>query len=579
MSGDLGYLRRLWPHLKGDRWLYGLALAFAPLTAAMVVAQPYLLKSAIDDGITGGDLAAIRSVALVYLGVVVLEFLAQAAYTLFITYASTRTIARLRATVYAHTMGLAQSTFDREPTGKLLTRATSDVDALGETLSAGAFTLVVDVLLVIGILVAMFSLDPWLTLIVLLSAPLLAFGVDRVRRVLRRLYGQVRTSLSSLNAFTAERLNGLEVVQLYRDEARTLGEYDARLTRYRDATIRTNIWDALLYASMDGMRSITLALMLYYGSGGLFDGAVTAGLLAAFIEYVSRLYQPIQEFSSKVAILQRAASALEKIFGLLDMDDHITAGSTELDAPVGHIVVKDLRFAYRGGHDVLRGVDLEVLPGEVVAIVGRTGSGKTTLGKLLLRMYDGYSGSITVDGHELSSLSPRSVRRAIGTVRQDVQLFPGDVRFNLALGRELGDEALHAAIGRAHATAAVANLGGLDGRVEHQGANLSVGEAQLLSFARTMAHDPPIVVLDEATASVDSLTEAKVQAATREVLDDKTVIVIAHRLSTVMSADRIAVMSDGVVAESGTHDELVAAGGMYARLVAEDLASREPEPA
>lgn len=571
-QGDVRLLARVVPMARPDAWLYALAFLCAPATAALVVLQPYLLKLAIDDYMIPGDIEGLRRLAFGYLAAVVIAFAAQAMYTLLLSYASVRTITRVRTRVYEHTLSMAQNTFDVEPTGKLLTRATSDVEALGETLTAGAITLVIDVLLVLGILAAMVALDWRLTLIMVLVAPVIVVVLDRVRRVLRRLYLRVRTALSNLNAFTAERLHGLEVVQLYADETRTLAQYDERLIDYRDAAIRTNVWDAFLYAAMDGLRVITMALVLWYGGASVFEGAMTAGLLAAFLDYVSRLYRPIQEFSSKVAILQRAASALQKIFGLLDHADRITPGDVELKGFEGRLVMRDVRFRYRDGPEVLRGVDLQVNPGETVAVVGRTGSGKTTIAKLLVRLYDGYEGSITVDGEELRRVTPTSVRRAVGMVRQDVQLFPGDVRFNLTLGREVDDAALNTAVDRVHAMGAVERLGGLDGRVETGGTNLSAGEAQLLAFARTMVHDPPFVILDEATASVDSLTEARLQAATDEVLSRRTVLVIAHRLSTIVRADRIVVMDAGQVVEVGTHPELLALGGVYARLFEADLA-------
>ena len=259
--------------------------------------------------------------------------------------------------------------------------------------------------------------------------------------------------------------------------------------------------------------------------------------------------------------------AFEHLFGLLDHDESIEFGDQTLDRDLEEIRLEDVHFAYsEDGPDVLKGVSLVLRPGEVVALVGRTGSGKSTVGKILTRMYAGYRGSITVNGTELRDLDRSTARGTIGTVAQDVQLFPGDVRFNLALGSDRSDASLQDAVDVVHAQAAVARLGGLDGRVEHGGRNLSVGEAQLLSFARTMAHDPPVVILDEATASVDSMTEALIQQATQAILERKTVLVVAHRLSTVMNADRILVMDSGHIVESGTHSQLMEAGGAYAGL-------------
>lgn len=563
---DWTLARKLAPYLRPDALPYVLAFVLAPLSAVLTVVQPLLLKTVIDDYVVPGNLDGLKTAALLYLAAVVAAFATEASYTVALSHAASRTISRLRDRIYAHSLSLSQSFFDRVPTGRLLTRATSDVDALGETLTAGAITIVLDVLLVVGILIGMFALDAKLTLVLLLVGPPLAVAIELIRRKLRGLYNLVRTSLADLNAYLAERLNGVQVVQLYADEERALAGFDRRLYRYRDATVATNIWDALMYALVDGLASVTMALMLWYGSGGILEGVATAGLLAAFIDYIGKLFQPIREFSAKVAIIQRATSALEKIFGLLDHREHIPDGTEDLDGELESVVLEDVSFAYGDGPDVLRGVSLEVRPGEVVALVGRTGSGKSTLGKLLIRAYAGYRGSIRVNGRELSQLRRDAVRGMIGMVHQDVVLFPGDVRFNVALGADIPDEKLEEAIRIVHAERAIERLGGLDGRVEHGGRNLSVGEGQLLAFARTMAHDPPMVILDEATASVDTLTEAAIQKATEAVLARKTVLVIAHRLSTIVHADRIVVMDAGRVVEVGTHAELLQCGGRYAEL-------------
>ena len=431
----------------------------------------------------------------------------------------------------------------------------------------GAITIVLDVMLVLGIAGLMFNLNWYLALLMLLTAPPLVVAVNITRKRLRTLFQQVRTSLSHLTAFTAERLNGLTIVQLYRDEDRALTEYDKRLANYRSATVKTNIYDAALYACLDALKTITIAGLLWFGAKEISTGVFTVGLLAAFIDCVSRLYRPIQEFSAKVATIQRAGSALEKIFGLLDVQETIPEGRGEPAPLRGEICFRDVRFAYNeDSPEVIGGISFTLKPGNVLALVGRTGSGKSTIGKLLTRAYAGYTGSITLDGVELRDLPIDYVRSTIGSVRQDVQMFPGDVRLNTSLGANIDDQTLLDAIDVANATKIIERLGGLDATIAHRAANLSVGEAQLLSFARTIAINPPIVVLDEATASVDSITEASIQSATEHLLREKTVLVIAHRLSTVRHADLILHLRAGKIIESGTHDELIAAKGSYAAL-------------
>jgi ATP-binding cassette subfamily B protein len=322
-----------------------------------------------------------------------------------------------------------------------------------------------------------------------------------------------------------------------------------------------------MFAMVDAVTSITMAMMLAYAvSDRLHGTVVTAGLLAAFIDYVQRLFTPIRELSNKLAILQRAATSVDKLGALLRLDVRVAEGTRELPPVCGDVVLEDVRFAYGDGPDVLGGVSLTVRPGEVVALVGRTGSGKTTIGKVLQRLYDGYRGSIRVDGVELSEVRLATLRKRISCVQQDVVLFPATVRFNLTLGEDLPDERLLQALDLAQARPVVDRLGGLDGRIESHGRNLSVGEAQLLAFARVLARDAPLVILDEATASVDSLTEARIQAATRALLERRTVLVVAHRLSTVTNADRIVVLDAGRVLECGSHAELLAREGSYASL-------------
>ena len=361
---DWSMLGTLWGFARPHRLLFLLAVLSAPLSTMLVVLQPIVLQRAIDEYIIVGDQAGIITMALMYLGIVLGAFVFEAAYTLFISYGAMKTIADVRTRVYSHSLRLPQSTFDRQPTGKLLTRSTSDVEALGETLTAGAVTIVLDVLVVLGVVIGMFTMNSGLTMVLLLVVPVLAVVVNTLRKILRGLYLHVRTSLATLNAYMAERLTGVEVVQLYRDEERTMAAFEDRLLDYRDTTIRTNIWDALLFAVVDGLSSVTMALMLWYGANGIFEGALTAGVLAAFIDYVAKLFGPIQQFSQKVAVIQRAMSALDKITGLLDEPtfERVTNRQLPRDLEVG-LELSDVRFAYSDTNpDVLHGVVCPLSP-------------------------------------------------------------------------------------------------------------------------------------------------------------------------------------------------------------------------
>jgi ATP-binding cassette subfamily B protein len=567
--------RALWPYLRADRARFVAALVLTPVVAGLGLVQPLLLKSALDEHIVAGRGEGLWIVAGSFLAVVVLTYVFEAAYTLLLATAAENSILRLREALFRHTLGLSQRFFERQPTGQLMTRATSDVDALNEALTAGSISILLDVLVMGGTLAAMFALDVRLALLLLVVGLPLAGVIEVFRRRMRVLFARVRDALAAMNAFLAERLAGIEVLQLYGQEERAAARMRALDVTHRDANVENNYYDASLYAIIDGLASVCVALMLGYGAtrvGMVGADAVSVGLVVAFVDYVDRLFRPLREFSGKITFLQRAVAALDKIFWLLGVNERITAGDASPTQATGRLSLKDVRFRYRAdGPWVLGGVSLEVQPGEVVAVVGRTGSGKSTLVRLIARVHDGYEGSITLDGTELSRIAPASIRKVIGSVRQEVQLFSDTLRFNVTLGDPALDparveEAL--SLSNAHAIAA-RHADGLDHRVRDRGANLSAGEAQILALARTLARDPAIVVLDEATASVDPVTEQLLQQAIERVFARKTCLVIAHRLSTVIHADRIVVLDAGCVVEQGTHAELLARGGAYASLYAE----------
>ncbi len=566
--------KKLWPYAREDAWLFGLPLLLTPLAMALALLEPWLLKVAIDDHITPGRLEGLGTLALAYLAAVVLSYGSHALYQLALAIAGGRTIRRLRQAIFAHLLCLRPAFFDRRPAGALLTRATSDVESLGDALTHGVVTIVLDMMMVVGVLAAMLWLDWRLALVLCAVGPPLAIVLSVCRRALRNYYLRIRETLSTVNAFLAERLNGVRVVQLFNHQAPAHARFVSLNQDYRDAAVRSNVFDAFMYAAVDGTASICVALMLWYATTDWVGGAISAGLLVAFVEYLDKLFKPLREFSGKVAIIQRAVAALVKIFGLLDHQEQVVPGEKPRSPLIGRFEVEDLVFRYRAENDdVLRGVSFQVNPGEVVALVGPTGCGKTTVARLLTRAYDGYKGHIRLDGHELSELDIHEIRSTVSMVYQDVHLYPDTIRFNVDLGNPaVGDEQRAEAAALVHVQPFIDELSdGWEHRLRERGSNLSVGQGQLLTFARTLAHSPKVVILDEATASVDSVTEALIQGAIANILSRKTVIVIAHRLSTVTAADRILVMDAGRIVERGTHQQLLDQGGRYANLVRSGL--------
>jgi ATP-binding cassette subfamily B multidrug efflux pump len=589
MIHDLKLLGRMWPHARPDAWVFIYALVVTPAIAALSLAQPWFIKQVIDENIVPGDPEGLGRLALLYFAAVAGSYLIEATYTLAIAWGGQRMILRMRSSLFRHALSLKQTFFDRQPAGKLLTRLTSDLDSLGDALGAGVVTILLDLIMIIGTATAMFWLNWKLTIVMMVLTPLLLGLIELLRRKLKQLYLETRESLAMINAFLAERIDGVQVLQLFGAEEKTKTRFEKRNRRFRDLTSLSNVYDSLMYAVVDGASSIFVAVILAYGAGvltsfmgfNLFDGStLTAGLLVAFIDYLGRLFRPLRDASGKIAVIQRAVASLQKIDELFGTAEPAAKGDISAPEIKGHVVIKDLYFRYVEDHaDVLKGIDLEVKPGEVVAIVGATGSGKTTLGRLLDKSYQGYRGKILLDGMDLSRMDVGDLRRQVCAVRQDIQLFSETLAFNVDLGNpNITEEDRQTSASLVLASEVVSRVG-WDHVLQERGVDLSVGEGQLVTFARTMAHDPQLVIMDEATASVDSLTEKKIQEAIAVIISRKTAIVIAHRLSTIRQADRIIVMDAGRIVEQGTHEELLAGGGAYAALLDASMSSTESSAA
>ena len=572
---DWRLLQRYWPFVRPElSWLW-LGLLAVPVMSVGGLVQPWLIKEAIDGPITselqGRSYAGpwtIGLIAAVFLTAVIAEYGFRGLQLYALQRAGYASLTRLRRGVFAHVLRQSAKFFDKRATGSLLSRTTNDVEALGEVLTFGIVGIVGDIVDILAIFAAMVILDVELTGLTLLVAPAIVLLVNFFRRQLRKHSTEIRRSMAEASGAFQEALAGAKVVQLHGRRAITVAEYKALNYKYLKAYQLSNWYDASLYAVMDGVASLSIALLIWFGGGRAVQGAVTVGLLVAFIQYIQRVFVPIRELSGKVATIERAMAALERIVGLLDIDESLPQGSHAPTTVAGAIGFANVDFSYDGKTPVLRGVTLQVPAGKVLALVGPTGSGKTTVAKLLTRAYAGPTGAIQLDNVAVEQWDLQALRRSIGVVQQDVVLFAGTLGENVDLGRGLSAQVLRTALEDACLGDVLARIGGLDAPVGEGGGSLSAGERQLLSIARILAANPAVVVLDEATASIDTLTEQRVQAAIERVLVGRTALVVAHRLSTVRRADQIAVLRQGEVVECGDHDTLLAAGGLYAQLVA-----------
>lgn len=572
----LKLLARLWPFVKPDKYVFLIAALLSPMGALLALSQPYLIKLIIDDHIVVGVVEGLSQILLVYMGLLIFDYLIGASFSGLIAWGGQRTLVRLREFLYQRVLSLPQKFFDKRPAGVLLTRLTNDIESLGEAIGSGVVTIGLDVLMIVGSLTMMIALDWELTVILAVLSPIMLVAIEIIRRQLRTYFMRIRDAISAVNGHLAEQIDGVEILQLFSAEERSTKKFLKLNSEFRNACTRSNIFDALMFAFVDGLGSVFIAVLLWYGSGVIAQSGLpvpeieprSAGLMVAFIDYLNRLLMPIRDLSSKVAIIQRALAALTKVFGLVDSCEPLDKSGIEMKEVKGQIEIKNLAFRYKdNGEDILKGISFDVNPGEVVAIVGSSGSGKTTITRILDKAYMGYKGSILLDGKELSTIAVNDLRRHIISVRQDIQVFSNTIKFNIQMENpQITQQDCDSSIQTTYAEKFVNRLG-WDHILKEKGADLSVGESQLLTFARTMAHSPSIIILDEATASVDSITESLIQKAIAHILEDKTVIVIAHRLSTIQQADKILVLEDGQIIESGKHEDLLQLGQRYAELV------------
>ena len=561
----LGYLKRYKLQILA-------ALGLIILSAASSQVGPRLTQIAVDDYILKSDLGGLQWILLAFFASIVIEYLSSYGQTIITEMTGQHVMRDMRRQIFVHLQRLPMRFFDQTRVGRLMTRTTNDVEALNEFFTDGVVSVFLDLFTLVAIVLFMASMDPWLTLVGCSVIPILFVATFYLQGLAMKAYRELVLRRARLNAYLQENITGMEVVQLFSRQERNKREFDREHLPYRNAQDQEIHYYAIFFPFTEFVSTLGMGLILWYGAGSVLQERIDIGVLIAFLQYIPRFFRPIMDINDRYALLQSAMASSERIFELLDTPVE-PAGGTVAAAPStqgGTIEFQHVFFKYDPAAQdyILKDVSFKVEAGQSLALVGATGSGKTTIVNLLCRFYDIQDGAILVDGRDVREWNVEDLRCRISIVQQDVFLFSGDIQANIRLGKETVDRVqVEDAARHVNADRFIQRLpGGFAHQVAEGGSTLSTGERQLLSFARALAFNPQILVLDEATSSIDTKTEHLIQDAVARIMQERTSIVIAHRLSTIRNADHILVLHHGEVRERGRHEDLIQRGGIYARL-------------
>jgi len=567
---DARLMKRLLKYARPYRVGLGVATILLIGGSALQLLLPVMVQIGIDKYLMTKEIGGLGEITLVYGGILAASFILSYVQLYITMLIGQKVQYDIRMEIFGHLQKLHMQFFDKNPVGRLVTRVTNDVNVLNEMFSSGLVAIFGDIITLVGIVIALLYYNWQLALLTFAVLPLLIIATAVFRRKARQAYRDVRTRLARLNAFIQEHITGISIIQLFTREKAALDEFSSINADLRSAHFRSVYYHAAFFPVVEIISAISLGILLYYGSGQIILTALTFGELVAFIQLVQRFYYPIRDLAEKYNILQASMASSERIFNLLDTAPEMIQKEPPHKSKMfsGSIKFENVWFAYNKDDYVLKDVSFDVKPGEKVAIVGATGAGKTSLISLLFRFYDYQKGSIKLDGIDIRDIPIKTLRRQMGLVMQDVFIFSGDYAGNIRLGEEkISDEKIKEVLRRVNLYDFIMETEhGLKTEVRERGATLSTGQKQLLSFARVLAFDPNILVLDEATSSVDTATERLIQKALDNLMQNRTAIIIAHRLSTIKKADKIIVLHNGQIREAGRHNELLEKKGIYYRL-------------
>ncbi len=567
---DSKLMRRLLKYAKPYKKYVVLAILLNIMVAALGPLRPLLTEIAVDKYIANKDYNGLLYICLALLGSLIFQAFVQYFLTYYTEFMGQKIVYDLRVQLFSHIQKLALRYFDKTPVGRPVTRVTNDVDSLSEMFSSGIVQVFSDIFVIVWIFIFMFTMAWDLSLVVLSVMPVLIYATFLFRKKVREAYRDVRYHLARLNSYMEEHITGMNVIQIFSREKDESKKFSGINRDHKDANIRSIFYYAVFYPIVDLLSAVTVGLIIWYGGGEVIQTTLKVGVLIAFFQYSEMFWRPVRDLSEKYNILQAAMASSERIFKLLDNDTFITEPEKPVDLSKvkGAIDFNNVWFAYNPGEYVLKNVSFSINPGETVAIVGHTGAGKTSLINILTRFYDIEKGNINIDGIDIRNVAKEDLRKHISIVLQDVFLFSGTIKSNISLGNsQISDEQIMEAAKTVGADKFISQLPNkYDEEVKEKGSTLSVGQRQLISFARALAYNPQILILDEATSSIDTETEELIQNAIEKLLIGRTSIVIAHRLSTIQNADKILVMHKGELKESGTHQELLAKRGIYYKL-------------